>query len=474
MVKGASALQIRGFKGLNIREDPSVIQDNELTDCTNFDIGRAGELTKRTGFTQLHSGSTLGSNVSQILGHFLTDTVSQIIIKAGSNVYYSTDGTTMTLLGTYADASYGVQYSGKFYIIRSGNTVIQWDGTTASAITGSPSGTFAILHKDRMFVLNSSAAGSLNSRYYFSKAGDVTSTGWVSTNFIDVRAGDGDFLVAMAIIQDLLVIFKGKSTWALYVQGSTTDWVQRSLNLELGCVSKYAIKQIEGYLYVSSAVTIFRTDGTTFESIFDPLQPVLKDRIVNLTTVNVDSFAYWQDKLICLLAPDPATRVYYIYHLKIGGWTQWSFSSSMKPWTFVEIRTNTPQRGLYCGDLNSTGLIFRYGDTTSYTDLGTGYTVTMATKQFDMDTPTNMKRGKWLAIDCLANAVLSWQHDMDGLFITTGTVQANVLRRAIKIPGPGYFRHWKFTVSASNTVAMTIISAILEVDGRRTLIKAST
>lgn len=475
MVSQASAMKIGPFHGINTRENESVIKDNELVTATNVDLGRAGELTKRTGFVQLHNGSTLGAVPCRILGHFLTDTYSQIIVATATGVYYSTDGTTFTLLSAITDAQHAVQYNSIFYIIRSTTTITQWTGVVATQITGSPFGTFAIMYKDRMYVINSAAAGALNSRFYFSKAGDVTATGWISTNFIDVGPGDGDFLVCMAIIRDLLVIFKGKSTWALYVQGTIADWALRSLNLNIGCISKNAVRLIEGFLYISSSVAVYRTDGTSFEDISAPIQPVLKDRIVNLTTYNVDSFAYWQDKLICLLAPDTTTRVYYVFHLKVGGWTKWEFGTSMKPWTFVEIRTNTPQHGLYCSDNSSTGNVFRYGDTTVFTDVGSSYQVDIKTKFFDMDAPTNMKRGKWALLDMLGVGTVNWYHSVDSSgVIRSGSVASIATRSGLKIAGPGYFRRWQLEITTTSSVNFLFISALLEVDAHRTLILAGT
>lgn len=473
MPESSSALQIRGFKGLNVREYEGAIQDNELSEAINFDLGRAGELIKRTGFEALHQGQTLGNNSVKILGHFLTETYSQLIVKAGSNVYSSSDGISYTLIGTYADAEWGIQYAGVFYIIRKTSTIVSWNGVTATAITGSPAGTFAITYKERMFVLNSEAPGSLNSRFYFSKVGDVTTTGWSSVNFIDVRPGDGDFLTCMAVIQDLLIIFKGRSTWGLYVQPAVENWVLRNLNSEIGCISKYTTKEVEGFLYLSGARAVYRTDGTTFEDISEPINPVLKNRIVNLTTTNIDSFAWWDDKLICLLSPNPSIQEYYIFHIKAGGWTKWEFAGGIKPTSFTEVRTNNPQAGLYAGDLNSTGKVYRYGGS-GYADSGVTYPCSMKTKQFDFDIPTNMKRGKWVGLDTIGLATINWQNEVEGVPYVSGTAVGDDMRTLVKIPGPGYFRTWRFGFNLTTATEFTLLGVTLHMLNRRTVIRTAT
>lgn len=473
MADKSTGIQIRGFKGLNIREDPGAIDDTELTEAININIGKAGEIQKRTGLEKMHNGTTLGSNSTKILGHFLTDTISQLIVKAGGNVYYSTDAANYTLIGAYSDAEWGVQYAGAFYIIRSGNVIVKWDGTTATNVAGSPSGTFGIIYKERMFVLNTAATGTLSSRLYFSNAGDVSATGWIGTNFFDIQPGDGDFLVTLVILNDLLYIFKGKATWALYVQGTVTDWIVRTINSEFGCVSKYAAKIIAGYLYLSSEKGIYRTDGTSFTDISLDIGPVLVNRVVNLTTVNIDSMGIWGDQLICLISPSSGQKLYYIYHYRIGTWTQWQFSGGLLPQTFFEVRANTPGVGLYAGDNNSTGIIFRYG-TSVYTDAGASYQVSIRSKEFDVGIPLNMKRGKWIGVDLIGDSNISYEQLSDYVNLVTGTFVSTSTRSLAKLPGPGYFRVWKFSLIFSNTGSMTILGFTLQLEAHRAAIKANT
>lgn len=466
-------VQIRSFKGLNTRETPGVIDDAELSELTNFDIGRAGELVNRSGIIQISSGVTLGVNATIVLGHFVTSTLSQLIVKAGNNVYYSTDGIGFTLIGTYADASYGLQYAGKFYIIRSGATIVEWDGAAAAAIVNSPSGTFAVIHKDRMFVINSLAAGNLNSRFHFSEPGNVSSTGWPGTNFIDVQPGDGDMLISMFILQDLLIIFKAQSTWALYIQGTTVDWVLRNLNPQLGCISKYSMQLIEGYLYFSSASGVIRSDSSTFETISESISSVLASRVINTTTINIDSFAYWEDKLICLLSPSSGVRVWYVFHLETKGWSKWEWGGGVQPQTFLEVFTTSPQRGLYAGDATLNGRLLRFGDAV-YTDLGAAYTMSLRTKQYDFGEPSLMKRGKWIAVDLVGLANMTWTHEVDDTNVSTDTASFESTRAGVKIPGPGYFRAWRFIASLTATTRITFVGLSLHMTPSRALIKAKT
>lgn len=462
-------IDIRSFKGINLREPAGMIQDDELSLCVNFDIGRAGELVKRTGFAVLHSGSTLGNNPTKLIGHFLTSANSQLIVQSGTKLYYSADGATWTEIGTYS-VEFGAQYNQKFYMVRKAGTVLEWDGSAITALAGSPNGTFCQVYKDRLFVLSSEATGALNSRLYYSSAGDFST--WPSTNFIDVKKGDGDFLTCCAVIHDLLIIFKGRTTWALYVQGSPENWVLRNINPEIGCISKFTPREIEGFLFFTGARGVYKTDGITFEDISESILPVFSERIVNLTNANIDTAAWWDDRYILLFNPTPSSQRWFVYHLRTGGWTEW-VPNGIKPATFLEINTAAPQKGLYCGDLDSLGKILRFGGG-AYTDAGTNYECRFETKDFDFTMPSLFKRGKWLMLDVEGLSSVDIVYTSDGTVLTTRSFSSVVSRRGHKISGPGYFRRWKMKLSQTSNVAFTFYGSTIFMHKKRAVVKAST
>lgn len=464
-------IDVRSFKGLNLREPEGMIQDDELSECINLNIGRAGELVKRTGFALLHDAQTLGLNQVRLIGHFLTDAYSQLIAQAGSNLYYSNDGATWTLIGAYT-VEFGVQYSGKFYMCRAADTVLQWDGTTITAITGSPTGTFCTVYKDRLYVLNSKATGNQSSRLYFSAIADFSSTGWPSTNFVDVRPGDGDVLIACAVIHDLLLVFKTHSTWGLYVQGLPDNWILRNTNPEIGCISKYTPREIEGFLYFVGVRGAYKTDGNIYTDIGESINPLFRDRIVNQTTINIDVASWWDDRYILLLHPDPSTNRYFVHHLRTGGWTEW-VPQGIVPAFFLEVNTAAPAKGLYCGDLNPTGRVFRYGGG-AYTDAGVVFTATFSTKAFDFGFAHSLKRGKWMTLEFDGAGQVRLTHIADLNAQVDKVAQGVGSRHAYRLGGPGFFRVWKMKVSEISNGAFTFYGSTLWMSKKRPVVKAAT
>lgn len=462
-------IDIRGFKGLNLREPPGMIQDDELASCINLNVGRAGELRKRTGFTALHNGSTLGDTDVRLIGQYLTPTHSQLIACTSLNqLWHSPDGVGWTKISDNVNAQFAVQYVNKFYIIAK-DKLYEWNGTALTAITGAPVGTFCTVYKDRLFTINSEETA--NSRLRFSAIAEFDN--WPTTNFIDVSPGDGDFLVACAVIHDLLIIFKTKSTWALYVQGAPENWVLRNINPEIGCISKYTPREIEGFLFFVGPRGIYKTDGNIFEDISESIEPVFRDRIVNLTTTNIDAAAWWEDRYIVLLHPDASTFRYMVYQLRTGGWTEWVPSGEIIPAFFLEVNSASPAKGLYTGNKAGSGRIYRHGDGV-FTDSGNVFPCSFETKDFDFTLPSLMKRGKWLGVDVDSDGTISVTYNVDTESQPTLSFSGTGARRMHKVKGPGYFRVWSLQFSQSHNSDFIFYVVTLYLARKRPVIKAST
>lgn len=468
-------IDIRGFKGLNLREPEGMVQDDELVSCINFNIGRAGELTKRTGFAILHNASTLPNAPVELLGQYETLNYSQIIAKCGGSLWHSSDGSTWTEIAFAtedyaANVTWGVQYANKFYILRYDAIMMEWNGTTLTEIAGTPSATFGLVYKDRLFTCNWKEEGA-ESRLKFSEPGDLTS--WPVENFIDVSQGDGDFLTCCAVIHDLLIVFKTKTTWGLYTTGAPSQWTLRNSNPEIGCISKSTPREIEGFLYFVGVRGVYKTDGNIFEDISASIQTVFNNRVIANSTVDIDSASWWEDRYILFFHPTASTYQYFVYHLRTGGWTEWQFSEEITPATFLEVTSATPQRGLYAGTTSATGRVYRHGDG-AFTDAGSNFECSFRTKEFDFTLPSLMKKGMWILVDIESAAQATWVQEKDGDHTITDITPAASRRRAHKMVGPGYFRVWQISGSISSNSDFTFYGITLYMAQKTPLIKART
>lgn len=495
---GEIVARVRKWKGLNVRETANAIDDAELTDALNFDLSEGGELIKRTGWKTVHDdavqgGADLGANPVRILGFFNTNVFQQFVARAGSNLYTSTDGATWTIIpgGPWGNVEHGVQYTDKFYMVRRDSTIVQWDGTTATAIAGSPTGSYCKVFKDRLFVVNSYSLGSPASRIYFSNPFDFSATGWPATNYVGVGEGDGDVLVAIYNVQDYLVVFKAGATWILYVQGSDTlAWILRPFNSEIGCVAKNSIVLYEGLIYFLSVRGVYQTDGNSVRNLSMPITPFFDAIVVSSATINASSAFIWQDKYVLTLETFPvapiwatwstltwaslattpwsgsgATYNYLVYHIRQKGWTKW-LPSGIQPHIFVTVILNSAIKGVYSGDRRSNGKVYKFGES-RYQDDTANYEVAAETKEFDFDSPTELKNGKWVGIDMRGAGSFSLAHvvESDTRFTRVGT--ATGTQEEQKVRGPEYFRIWRTRLYATHENPVSLYGINLHMVKRR-------
>lgn len=487
-------LRVDKFSGLNTRDAPGRIEDSEMIECQNFDIGRDGELVKRSGIKTI---ATVGAGNTYIhpIGYFLTNTYNQIIIAVGDNLYYTSDGLAFTLIGNYPHVQHGIQYTDKFYLVRDNDIMLQWDGTTMTTITSSPSGTHCRVYKDRLFVCNSLSATN-PSRVYYSSVADFSTAGWAGlSTFFDVQPGDGDICVAFAVLHDILVVFKEYSTWLLYVVTDPTAWELRNSHPEIGCVSKYTPREIEGFLYFVGPRGTYRTDGYTFTDIAEPVSPVFRNQVIFAQTLNQTSAAWWEDKYIILLqsfvtaptwgalatstwdslALSPwdsanATYTWLVYHIRTGKWSHWlpAAAEALIAYIFIEVRGPSVLKGLYMGSRINDGKLYRYGDSTYLDGNGTAYDCVVETKDFDFEQPTATKRGLWVSVERAGAGNVSVAHITDG-----NTQSPKVLtfpdsvRRALRAPGTGFFRTWRIRATSTHDGPVTFYGFTLATTARQ-------
>jgi hypothetical protein len=416
---------------------PNRLQNEELSVLENFQVGLGGDIERRSGFNKLHDGTTLAHAEVRLLGFFSITSKQVFLGYDGTNLCESTDGAAWTVLGAYSGIRYGIQYADKFYIVRSGSTILSYDGTAVTALSGSPTGTFCYIFKDRLFVLNTESS-SVPSRLYFSSPGDPAT--WPGTNFIDVQAGDGDVLTVCFPYQDRLLVFKGRTTHVLYVQSDPSNWVLRIANTENGCLSCYGVQDVIGLLWIATARGIYKTDGITFEEVSKPIRNVFVGRSAELTALNKDHAGRWGDLLIWRLRLTSGDYVYYSFNAQNNSWSQLVIAGELTPAYFVEMLTQTPAPGLYSGDVGALGRVLRYGDSI-YKDGGSSYTSRLVSKEFDMDVPVNYKRGKWSLFELMGEGTVKIKYRVDGVDEDEyEEVETTDQFKSQKVHGPGYFR----------------------------------
>lgn len=439
------ALLIPGFSGLDLELPPGSIPDDALSECLNFDIGRGGQLVRRTGFSSL---ATLADQRG-LVGYLLTATKNRLLSSGVNGTYRSIDGVTHTLINAFI-ADHTAQYGDTSYWVRSASTGASYDGTTYTARPTIPAGDFCTFFKDRLFVLNST---NFASRLSFSDPGSPLV--FDAASFFDFNPGDGDRLVACIPVQDALLVFKTQSTWLLNVEGDPAFWTQHKINNEIGCIAKNTVVEVDGWIWFLSPDGIYRTNGIDFE----PASPALKSALTLVSpirnNVSLASACLYKDKFVM----HHENGYYYIFNLASGTWTRWlSTAKTHKRLIYVEDNTagdtSVLPVGLYLIDPVSFK-VFRFGDVL-YLDDGNIYTSTMSTKDFNFGKPGSLKRSQKVYIDIEGAGNITVDHYLNGTLHLVRVYSTQALRKSIKVKGPGIFRNWRTRIEFSDVGSLIV------------------
>lgn len=212
--------------------------------------------------------------------------------------------------------------------------------------------TFSIVHKDRIFYFNnkdtSASPGPYTSRLYFTElwadANFNTSAAYDPLNYIDVDPGNGDFLVSAASFGDQLILFKRFSTWVLYTDGAPAGWSLRKAHATVGCTGRDTPFVIQNFLYFLAGDGVYRTDGTTFEHLSNPVDPGMVGVNIAFTpdACNRAAAVRWKDWYI-VRKNYTADTLAYVYGWKTQTWTLWNMPSYSGP--MINIYSNTATTG---------------------------------------------------------------------------------------------------------------------------------
>lgn len=351
--------------GLNLNEDPSFIEDDQLSECVNFNVGRAGELVSRVGLKTVKTasnpifGTTSGVPIIVLGSVVKPNLVSRLYVKQQVSpgvwgVFYSdnpesTDGDWNRIpISEYKAKDCKAIIQGDYPGFGNGVVVFTWfipygfaddpadefntqpfatiqhlsDPTFTGGYVSIPRGTGVVIFKNRMFIWgpkDDSVAGT--SRVYYSSVGNYAT--WPVNNFFDVGLADGDHVQAIAIQGDALVIFKRNSTWSLFFETDPFLGTLRKINNEIGASNGNCVVTYQNELYLISRRSVHRLINLIFEDVGQNIA-LFKVRQAHQGT---DYISVIGDKILCCIdTGNSAFRFrYFVYHTETGAWSEYTF-----------------------------------------------------------------------------------------------------------------------------------------------------
>jgi hypothetical protein len=410
--------------GLNTAADRSVVGDEELIECLNFELDIDGSLVQRPAIDVYNTGAV--DTFHHIFGSVELAGTLYLFANRGGETFVSTDGTSWTELapgGTnrecvtmavYADAGTPTVWLPATPGSTGGG--IKWTpGGGAVAVADMPRGSACVVHKNRLYICPGPAATSNESRLFFSDAGDFD-TWTVGTDFIDVSQGDGTTLNNVIVYQDNLLIFKEDSTFVLAYDLDPVDAILREINPVVGSQGSFGVTQHENTVYALHNANVYAIVNYTFELLNLKVPLEFEDSLPTGATTR------FLPQHLSLLGDRLIVRYYnktYAFNIRTQTWGEWMKTDGTHS---VEWHIFAP---LIRGELVS-GLD-RYAYYTSYSftmNNASGYrlikivdgrtttqtegfgTHTMncvaTTKDYDMADPVRYKRLFWWGADLLS------------------------------------------------------------------------
>lgn len=465
---GFQDVNIRKFKGLNLRGAEELYDINQLSVLQNMEVGLAGELKKRPGFAQAHDGSQLGAgNSPLILGQLISNTKNNLIAQSDQSagkIYVSGNGgLSWVQVSTPAATNYsltpGFQYLGSYWM-GSQNGWFAWT-TAGTWVTGAPglNTVFPIVFAQfRMFYIDN-ATGNIK----FSEPGDFsTGTGFPAANSIGL-VGDGSTISGLLPYRDRIVIFTTIGIWILYMNGPPASWSLKKMPYNVSANGPQSFKVVDDLIYFIGSDGVYRSDLTQVQKISLPIQDVFALRADSYKPGSAplgfitDTLGYWNRRLLCQIrTKNTADGVkLYVFHLDTNSWSEWiptlastlgltfaaatRFQSVTQGWTFPSTDYN--KEALYFGAYGGNGKIFRFDDEAiSWQDAGANYSARVRTKKLDFDEPGKIKRvlSSSFRIDT-TSAVSQYKYVTDG--VDRGyVVLPAVADKQKKVKGPGVLR----------------------------------
>lgn len=404
----ASPIKIGPFTGgLNTFSDPSAIGDTEVSVLQNFDVDLDGSLVSRPPITQFSTGIGAFNNLF-VLGYFKwTDGNSYLLASNSNALYYFLSGTWHIISTQGANVTAYCQYGNKAWFATpqgSANQGFNWDPVAGvTSIANMPKGSSALIYKERMFIASGQAALANTSRLNFSQATDLSNaTGWPVSNFIDIKSGDGQDIIDIAVFANTIVIFKTNSTYIFSYDSSPSKGAVQPVNPSIGAGFVHNWVIYENNLYVYHNGSVYEVSNWNYNKLNIKVKFAYVNTHSGTNTIPV-TLSLLGDRLVLRYFDQ-----YYVFGLKTRAWTTWV--STMFVDQFIQdpvFDTASGAAAYYAGSCLSTDdNLYRFREGYFLADTE-NMTCTVVTKNYDFNLSYAFKRLFWWGTDVLSKVSLT-------------------------------------------------------------------
>lgn len=407
-VKGMGAYELARISnfagGLNLKESPVLLNDNQATEILNFEFDVAGALVKRNGFeafngTPIADATGMDNAIRFARPESETRTLLAAVNRADHNKVYKGNDATGTFTevtgGSALDANLHTDMAvyRDYVFLSNGAQTMQCyqSGATKGDCAFSDNnrkGKYLAVCDDRLFVAGDASAPNT---LYFSEIGlFATSPGmdcsFPANNFIVVPKRDtGDEITGLAVYGAELFIFRRNDFWAL-MGTCPEDYIMQEVNNRVGAVGHAAVANTgDGLVFVGAHGIYEYRDGATAD-IGANIAPLLRSE--DFSNARAAYYPRKRQVWISFRRAGAANDSTLVFDTLLRAWTVFDFGGNC----FCTCDGAGDSGDLYRGD-PSAGTVYRMD--TGSTDAGAAIETRFGTKHFvfgAVETPKAFRR----------------------------------------------------------------------------------
>lgn len=397
--------------GLNNYWDSSSIQDNELADLVNFEVTTNGALTSRPPiWFEDNSGSNVYTPVAtepfDIIGTYVEAGGDRFLVGVTNSKtwLYSVSAKAWAEIATFR-ATDSTQFDNK--VVLSSAIAGQggyWEAGTFTNTPTMPALGGIELFQNRFFGFGIRGTNTANTIYW----SDITTAGvsgagnsiwsWQDAQgyyYVEIGAGDGQWVTAMAQGYNDIVIFRNKSTYRYSYGELPEEGQMQVMQQDIGAETSRCVVKFENAHFVLYGKTLYKYQNWLYyplnsERVNFEQQSDYTVRFEHAVSVVGRRVIVWHGGNI------------YAYSLDTSTWSRWDTDSRIGYFVEVPRQNEDSEEELYfgvSGDANPiTALdatdfaLFRMRDRVTNEPGAEEMTCSLRTKIYDFATPVEWKR----------------------------------------------------------------------------------
>ena len=405
-------------KGLNNLVSPSLIDNREFSDLNNVEYDEGGVIRKRAGYTTVANTLTAAKG----LGVYRTESLNQLVTVDSGTLKYRTTGNWSSATGATFTAGYDTDFTQarlKLFVWNGFDGGAYFDGSAVTRPGTMPKAKFSVYYQNkhiaagvdgqpnRLFISNISDASDFTVNTGGTQPqpdntndsengnpnvpGATTYSGspaLTEANVIDIRKNDGDKITALAVFQEVLIIFKERSIYQLTFDTSGNPTVT-PITYATGCVSHKSVVNVENDVYFLSreGMRVLGNEPQFFTAIRTQVLSIRVQPVVDSIAKQYYSRSnavYFDNKWILAHPTGSSSSIAkcLVYDRRFQAYTTWTNFNAQRMVKFIETDNS---ENLYF--LNDTGTQVYKRVAGTYNDNGSAIEAYVISKAQDLGNP---------------------------------------------------------------------------------------